>query len=88
MRSEGIADIIALAVLKAPPHPNTAWLFTRWGLSEEGQKAYAQGGRTPAHPKVEPTEDIRPRAIYAVGLEDLKQIPKYEKIWKEVFRLR
>ena len=28
MRSEGIADIIALAVLKAPPHPNTAWLFT------------------------------------------------------------
>lgn len=88
MRSEGIADIIALAVLKAAPHPNTAWLFTSWALSEEGQKAYAQGGRTPAHPKVEPTEDIRPRAIYAVGLEDLKQIPKYEKIWKEVFRLR
>jgi len=37
---------------------------------------------------VEPAEDIRPRAIYAVGLEDLKQIPKYEKIWKEVFKLR
>jgi ABC-type Fe3+ transport system substrate-binding protein len=38
MLSEGIADIIALAVLKGAPHPNTAWLFTRWALSEEGQK--------------------------------------------------
>ena len=88
MVSEGIADIIALAVLKGAPHPNTAWLFTRWALSEEGQKAYSLGGRTPAHPKVEPTESGRPQAIYAVGLEDLQQIPKYEKIWKEIFKLR
>jgi ABC-type Fe3+ transport system substrate-binding protein len=56
MLSEGIADIIALAVLKGAPHPNTAWLFTRWALSEEGQKAYSLGGRTPAHPKVEPAK--------------------------------
>jgi iron(III) transport system substrate-binding protein len=88
MLSEGIADIIALSLLKGAPHPNTAWLFRRWALSEEGQKAYALGGRTPAHPKVEPTENSRPQTIYAVGLEDLKQIPKYEKIWKEVFKLR
>jgi iron(III) transport system substrate-binding protein len=88
MLSEGIADIIALAVLKGAPHPDTAWLFTRWALSEEGQKAYSLGGRTPAHPKVEPSENIRPQAIYAVGIEDLKQIAKYEKIWKEVFKLR
>src|SRR2546426_10943572 len=56
----------SVAVLKKPPHPNTAWLFTRWAASEEGQKVYAMGGRTPAHPKVEPTEKVRPQLIYAV----------------------
>ena len=88
MLSEGAAGIIAVAVLKGAPHPNTAWLFNRWAASEEGQRVYAKGGRTPAHPKVEPTEKIRPAAIYPVGVEDLKQFSKYEKIWKEIFRLR
>ena len=86
--SEGAAGIIALAVMKDAPHPNTAWLFARWAASEEGQKVYSEGGRTPAHPKVEPTDKIRPAKFYAVGVEDLKQFAKYEKIWKEVFKLR
>lgn len=85
---EGIAGIIAIAVLKNAPHPNTALLFARWAQSEEGQKVYAMGGRTPAHPKVEPTEKIRPKAIYAVGADDVKQFAKYEKVWKEIFKLR
>ncbi len=88
MLSEGAAGIIAVAVMKNAPHPNTAWLFNRWAASEEGQKVYSEGGRTPAHPKVEPTEKIRPKVIYPVGVEDLKQYSKYEKIWKEVFKLR
>ena len=88
MLSEGAAGIIAVAVMKDAPHPNTAWLFNRWAASEEGQKVYSQGGRTPAHPKVEPSEKIRPTTIYAVGVEDLKQYSKYEKAWKEVFKLR
>jgi iron(III) transport system substrate-binding protein len=88
MLSEGAAGIIAVAVLKDAPHPNTAWLFSRWAASEEGQTVYSKGGRTPAHPKVEPTEKIRPQNIYAVGVEDLKQYTKFEKIWKEVFKLR
>jgi iron(III) transport system substrate-binding protein len=86
--SEGAAGIIGVAILKGAPHPNTALLFARWAASQEGQKVYAQGGRTPAHPKVEPTEKIRPAVIYPVGVEDLKEFPKYEKIWKEVFKLR
>ena len=88
MLSEGVAGIIAVAALKNAPHPNTAWLFARWAASAEGQTVYAKGGRTPAHPKVEPTEKIRPANIYAVGVEDLKQYSKFEKIWKEVFKLR
>ncbi len=88
MLSEGAAGIIAVALMKNSPHPNTAWLFSRWAASEEGQVVYAKGGRTPAHPKVEPTEKIRPQRIYAVGVEDLKQYSKYEKVWKEVFKLR
>ena len=88
MLTEGAAGIIAVAVLKDAPHPNTAWLFSRWAASEEGQTVYSKGGRTPAHPKVEPREKIRPKNIYAVGVEDLKQYTKYEKIWKEVFKLR
>jgi len=85
---EGIAGIIAVAVTKTPPHPSTARLFARWAQSAEGQKVYAMGGRTPAHPKVEPTEKIRPAKIYAVGADDIKQFAKYEKIWKEIFKLR
>jgi hypothetical protein len=85
MLSEGIADIIALAVLKGAPHPLALYSL---GPVRRGPKAYSLGGRTPAHPKVEPSENIRPQAIYAVGIEDLKQIAKYEKIWKEVFKLR
>lgn len=88
MLAEGIAGIIAMAVMKDPPHPNTALLFARWSASEEGQKAYAMGGRTPAHPKVEPIDPIRPKIIYAVGADDLKNFSKYEKIWKQIFKLR
>lgn len=88
MLSEGIATISATAVMKNPPHPNTAWLFARWATSEEGQKVWAEGGRNPAHPKVEPVEKIRPRTIYAVTADDLKEFSKYEKIWKEIFKLR
>lgn len=88
MLSEGAAGIIAVSVLKSAPNPNTAWLFARWTASEDGQKAYSQGGRTPAHPKVEPKDNIRPKAIYPVGVEDLKQWSKYEKIWKDAFKLR
>jgi iron(III) transport system substrate-binding protein len=88
MLTEGTGDIDATAILKNAPHPNTAMLFARWVASEEGQKAYATGGRLPAHPKVEPTEKTRPAKVYPVGEDDIKDYPKYEKMWKEIFGLR
>lgn len=86
--SEGIGTINPTAVAKDAPHPNTAWLYARWAASEEGQKVYAMGGRTPAHPKVEPIDKIRPKVIYAIGDDDIRQFSKYQKIWKEIFDLR
>jgi len=88
MLSEGVATIIPSALPKNPPHPNSALLYARWSASEEGQSAYAKGGRNPAHPKVEPVDKVRPEKIYAVGADDLKDFAKYEKVWKEIFNLR
>lgn len=88
MLTEGTGDIDATAILKSAPHPNTALLFARWTASEEGQKIYAQGGRLPAHPNVEPVEKTRPGKVYPVGENDVKDYPKYEKLWKEIFGLR
>ncbi|HSF56959.1 MAG TPA: ABC transporter substrate-binding protein [Candidatus Binatia bacterium] len=88
MLTEGIGNVIAVALAKNAPHPNTAWLWVRWVTSEEGQKAMALGGRIPAHPKVEPTDKVRPERIYALTVADYKEFPKYNKIWKEIFKLR
>jgi iron(III) transport system substrate-binding protein len=88
MLTEGVASINATAVFKNAPHPKTAVLFARWVASQEGQKVMAQGGRTPAHPKVEPVDKTRTEKIYAISAADIKEYPKYEKIWKEIFKLR
>jgi iron(III) transport system substrate-binding protein len=88
MLTEGIGNVIAVALAKNAPHPNTAWLWYRWITSEEGQRAMAQGGRIPAHPKVQPTDKVRPEKIYALTVADYKEFPKYNKIWKEIFKLR
>jgi iron(III) transport system substrate-binding protein len=88
MLSEGIGSINATAIFKDAPHPTAALLFARWAASEEGQKVYAEGGRAPAHPKVKSIDAIRPERLYPLGVDDIKEYPKYEKIWKEVFKLR
>jgi len=88
MLSEGVAAINGTAIFKNAPHPNTALLFARWVASQEGQKVMAQGGRNPAHPKVEPVDKTRTEKAYFITAADLKEFPKYEKIWKEIFKLR
>ena len=88
MLTEGVAGIGATALFKNAPHPNTALLYIRWISSQEGQRAMAVAGRTPAHPKVEPVNKTRTEKIYAIGAGDIKEFPRYEKIWNEIFRLR
>jgi ABC-type Fe3+ transport system substrate-binding protein len=88
MLTEGIGLVNGTAVFKDAPHPHTAVLWMRWVTSEEGQQAYAEGGRTPAHPKVEPRDKTRPDRVYALSPEEVSNLSKYERPWKEIFQLR
>ena len=63
MLTENVASINATAIFKNAPHPNSAMLYARWVASQEGQQAMSQGGRTPAHPKVEPKDKTRTEKI-------------------------
>ncbi len=87
--AEGVGEIGgSVGIVKGAPHPNTALLWARWVASEEGQRIYAQAGETPAHPNVDPVEKVRPAAAYMLSQDDVKEFPKYEKIWKEIFQIR
>jgi iron(III) transport system substrate-binding protein len=87
--SEGVGEVGgSVAILRGAPHPLAAMLWARWAISEEGQRAYAQAGETPAHPGVEPAEKVRPATTYMLTAEEVKEFPKYEKLWKEIFQLR
>jgi iron(III) transport system substrate-binding protein len=89
LMTEGVGEVGGSAmVMKGAPHPNAALLWVRWAVSEEGQKVYAQAGETPAHPKVEPLEKTRPTTPYMLTIDDVREFPKYEKIWKEIFQIR
>ena len=87
--TEGVGEVGgSVAILKGAPHLNAALLWARWAVSEEGQRAYAQAGETPAHPKVEPMEKTRPSKVYMIAADEVSEFPKYEKLWKEIFQLR
>jgi iron(III) transport system substrate-binding protein len=89
MLAEGVGEVGGtISVLKGAPHPNAGLLWARWAISEEGQRVWAQGGETPAHPHVEPLDKVRPTSIYMLTSDDIKEFPKYEKQWKEIFQLR
>jgi hypothetical protein len=53
-----------------------------------GAKGHGARRRAPAHPNVEAVDKTRTEKIYAISVADLKEFPKYEKIWKEIFKLR
>ena len=57
-------------------------------ISDEGQRAYAQAGETPANPNVEPAEKVRPETTHMLTADEVKEFPKYEKLWKGIFQIR
>ncbi len=85
---EGVASLVATGIFKNAPHPHSALLFARWVASQDGQRAYADGGRTPAHPKIEPKEKTRSEKTYFISAAETREFPKYEKTWKGIFKLR
>jgi hypothetical protein len=54
------------------------------------KKASASGRKEEKrpHPHVEPLEKVRPATFYMLTIDDVKEFPKYEKIWKEIFQVR
>ena len=87
--SEGVGEVGgSVTILKGAPNPAAALLWARWAVSDEGQRAYAQAGETPAHPNVEPAEKVRPATTHMLTADEVKEFPKYEKLWKGIFQIR
>jgi iron(III) transport system substrate-binding protein len=86
--AEGVASISGSTILKDAPHPYTAMLWMRWAHGEEGQQLFAESGRVPAHPRVPPTDRLLPERVYAVGPDEYANLPRYERIWKDVLDVR
>ena len=87
-RLEGIGLLTGTAVMKDAPHPYTAILWQRWAATEEGQQAYADAGRTPAHPNAVVREILRPERVHALGPDVVGNTRQYEPTWKQIFQLR
>jgi iron(III) transport system substrate-binding protein len=81
---------ISMAIVKNAPHPNAAKLLIDWSLSEEGQKAEAAEGATPARIGIaarDPEGDIRgakvlPSEDWTTKPELVKEMTKH---WEEIF---
>jgi hypothetical protein len=70
------------------PRQETLSIRSARSLTVKSKRSVALGGLIPAHPKVQPTDKVRPDRIYALTVADYKEFPKYNKIWKEIFKLR
>lgn len=91
--TEGVGKPVGNAIFEGAPHPLTAQLWSRWVASEEGQKVYAEGGRTPTHPNVEPVDQVRPEKIWHITVDSYRGAQtadgtSYQDVWNEIFNLR
>jgi iron(III) transport system substrate-binding protein len=91
--TEGVGKPVGNAVFDGAPHPLTAKLWSRWVASEEGQKVYSEGGRTPTHPNVDPQDPVRPERIYHITADSYRDAQtadgtSYQDVWNEIFNLR
>ena len=68
--------------------PTLPSCFTAGPPVKRDKKLTPQEDGLPPHPKVEPVDNIRPAKLYPIGTTEIKLWPKYEKVWKEIFKLR
>jgi hypothetical protein len=80
MLTEGTDDIDATAILKNAPHPNTAWLFARWGGQRRRTEGLCPRRQVADPPKSRAGGKNATARVYPVGENDIKDFPKYEKL--------
>lgn len=82
--NEASGSLSALVIPLRAAHPALAEEFARWLCSEAGAAAWAQGGGTPANPRV--LETLGHEGMALARVETLYQVfpptGSYEKMWK------
>ena len=86
LTTEGIGSIDATAVFKTPA-PQCRDFVCAMGRQRRGSKGLRRG-QGAGTPKLSPIDPIKPEKLYPLGVDDIKEYPKYEKIWKEIFKIR
>ena len=90
METETMSLPDAQMIFAEPLHPYGAMLMARWMISEEGQMAWAAGGKNPALPGVAPGgETIVPEVQYMLQPEDVADLfPMWDEYTADLFDLR
>lgn len=86
------STVNTIAVIKGAPHPNAAKLLISFMVSPEGQKVFQKAGYLPTDPAVPAAvPDLKPKEghfkanVLSQKLVD-KELPKWAKIFNELFR--
>ena len=79
-----VARAQGIGAAKNAPHPHAAVLFIDFVLSPEGQKLYESLGRVPASTKVKSELNNFPFVMTDPGTV-LREAPKWEPLWNELF---
>lgn len=88
MLSEGVGEVGgSVSILNGAPHPNAALLWARWAISEKDKKFMPRPAKLRLTPMwSRPRKHGRQQSTYSAT--EIKEFPKYEKLWKEIFQLR
>ncbi len=84
-----VSRVTPIALGRYAPHPNVGKLFIDFALSEEGQKILRSFGRSSARKGIEPDE-LQKKGIklYVSDISLAKDYARYDKEFKEIFKLR
>ena len=87
-----LAALGVMSITKPAPHENAAKLFLDFLTSPEGQRLFRDADYMPVDPDVPPRDpSIRPdgdkfKAIYMTPFEIDSQVPKWAKVYEELFK--